>query len=182
MDHKKIKSAIESLLLISGEPLKISRLAKITQMPKPYMENIVMELSAEYTGRESGMIILQKDDQVQIVTNPSNSLYVDKLVEGELNESLSNAALEVISIIAYREPVTRMDIETIRGVNSSFTLRNLLMRGLVDRVENAKNGRSYLYRISFSFLKKLGIRSVKELPDYEKNSKNEKINLALQNR
>ena len=179
MDREKLKSVIESLLFVSGEPIKISKLARIIQTPKPNVENIIMELSAEYASRRNGMVIIKKDGQIQMATNPDNSLYIDKLVEGELRESLSQAALEVLSIVAYREPVTRSDIEAVRGVNSSFTLRNLLIRGLVDRVEDVKSGRSYLYRISLNFLKKLGIGSVKELPDYEKISKEERLNSVL---
>ncbi|MCD6149536.1 SMC-Scp complex subunit ScpB [bacterium] len=180
MDHKKLKSVIESLLFVSGEPVKISKLAKITQAPAPSIENAIMELSGEYLGKKRGIVIIKKDNEVQLATSPDNSLYSGKLVESELKESLSRVSLEVLSVIAYRGPITRSDIEAVRGVNSSFTLRNLLMRGLIERVENSKNKRQYLFRISFDFLKKLGLSSVKELPDYEKVSKDERVDSVKQ--
>lgn len=181
MDQKKLKSVVESLLFVSGEPVKISKLAKITKAPAPNIENAVMELSGEYLGRKRGMIIIKKDGNIQLATSPDNSSYINKLVESELRGDLSKASLEVISVIAYKGPVARSDIEIIRGVNSSFTLRNLLMRGLVERMENSENKRRYLYKISFDFLKKLGLGSVKELPDYEKVSKDERIDSIKRN-
>jgi len=177
MDHKKLKSVVESLLFVSGEPVKISKLAKITRAPAPNIENAIMELSGEYVNNERGIVIIKKDSEVQLAASPDNSLYSGKLVESELKGDLSKASLEVLSVVAYRGPVSRSDIEAVRGVNSSFTLRNLLMRGLIERVENSKNKRQYLFRISFDFLKKLGLSSVKELPDYEKVSKDERIDL-----
>jgi len=175
MDEDKLKSIVESLLFISGEPVKISRLAKIIGVTEAEAENGIMKIKAEYVSEERGVIIMKKEDQVQMVTNPDNSSFVDQFVKGELQESLSKASLEVLSVIAYRSPVTRADIEAVRGVNSSFILRNLLLRGLIERVGNPDDSRSYLYKISFDFLKKLGIDSVEKLPDYEELSKNEKI-------
>jgi len=180
MDHEKLKSVIESLLFSSGEPVKISKLAKIIQAPAPNIENAVMELAGEYLSRKRGVIIIKEGGKVQLATNPDNFLYVNKLVESELKEDLSKASLEVLSVVAYKGPVVRSSIEAIRGVNSSFTLRNLLMRGLIERAENPKNKRKYLYKISFDFLKKLGLSSVKELPDYEKVSRDERVDLVKQ--
>ena len=88
-------------------------------------------------------------------------------MKSEFNEELSRAAVETAAIIAYQGPLTRVDIEYVRGVNSSFILRSLMMRGLIERVENPKDARSYLYRISFDFLKHLGVVRIEELPQYE---------------
>jgi len=96
---------------------------------------------------------------------------VHKLVKNDLEEDLSRATLEVLAVVAYRGPISRAQIEEVRGVNCSFTLRNLLMRGLVERVENPNDSRSYLYKISFDFLKHLGLGNVKELPNYEELEK-----------
>jgi len=180
MDQEKLKSIIESLLFISGEPTKISRIAKITGAPKPEVENAVMMLQNEYAGGR-GMVIVKKEDEVQMATSPENSSFISDLVKSEIQENLSRAALEVLSIVAYRGPITRMDIEAIRGVNSSFTLRSLLIRGLVERIENPKDGRGYLYKISFEFLKKLGIDSIEKLPDFEILSGDSRIDSIIQN-
>jgi len=178
MELDKLKSQIESILFISGEPVKISRIAKITGAKKPEIENAIMVLQGEYSG-QGGLIILTKEDEVQIATNPENASIVDQLIKSEIQENLSRASLEVLSIVAYRGPMTRMDVEAIRGVNCSFTLRSLLMRGLVERIENPKDNRGYLYKISFEFLKKMGIDSVAKLPDFETLSKDERIDSII---
>lgn len=179
MEIEKIKSAIESLLFISGEPMKISKLAKITEVSKEDAENALMMLKADYSAQKRGIAIIRKEDEVQMTTNPDNASFVDKVVKSDLQESLSNASLEVLSIIAYRGPISRTEMEAIRGVNCSYTLRNLLMRGLVERIDNPKDLRGYVYKISFEFLKKLGIDDVNKLPDYENLSKDERMESVI---
>jgi segregation and condensation protein B len=97
------------------------------------------------------------------------------LIKNELQDSLSNAAAEVVSIVAYKGPISRIEIEAIRGVNCSYTLRSLLLRGLIERNDNPGDGRGYIYSISFDFLKKLGISDVKKLPDYDILSADERM-------
>ena len=179
MEQDKIKSIVESVLFVSGEPVKIARLVKITGASKPEVENAIMMLQTEYAGR--GLALVRKEDEVQLATNPENAEYVDDLVKSEIQENLSKAALEVLSIVAYRGPISRIDVEAIRGVNCTFTLRTLLMRGLLERVENPKDNRSFLYKISFDFLKKLGVDDVGKLPDFETLSKDERIDSIIKN-
>lgn len=181
METPKLKSVIESLLFISGEPIRISKLSKIIEVSKEDMENAIMMLVAEYASSGRGIAIIRKEDEIQMATNPDNAEFVDKIVKSDLQETLSNASLEVLSIIAYRGPITRTEIEAIRGVNCTYTLRNLLMRGLIERTENQKDLRGYVYNISFEFLKKLGIENIKKLPDYETLSRDERINSIINN-
>ncbi len=157
--------------------MKIARLMKIADTSKPEVENAIMVLQTEYAGR--GLAIIRKEDDVQLATNPENAEYVDDLVKSEIQENLSKAALEVLSIVAYRGPITRLDVEAIRGVNCTFTLRTLLMRGLLERMENPKDNRGFLYKVSFEFLKKLGLESINKLPDYEMLSKDERIDSII---
>jgi segregation and condensation protein B len=178
MDIDKLKSIIESILFLSGEPVKISKLAKITGAKAPEIENALMVLCNDYSSTR-GMVIIRKEDFVQMATNPDNSAYLDDLIKSEIQENLSKAALEALSIVAYRGPITRLDVEAIRGVNCSFTLRSLMMRGLLERIENPRDNRSYLYKISFEFLKKLGMKSIKDLPDFETLSKDERVDSIL---
>jgi segregation and condensation protein B len=175
MEQKKLKSQIESMLLVSGDPVKISRIVKITGVSKPEVENAIMVLSGEYSSNDRGFVIIRKEDEIQLATNPKNSEIISSLIKSEVQENLSRAALEVLSIVAYRGPVTRAEVEAIRGVNCSFTLRALLMRGLLERSENPKDNRSYIYKISFDFLKKLGLESADKLPDFENLSKDARI-------
>lgn len=175
MEQAKLKSIIESVLFMHGEPVKITRLQKIAAAPKPEVENAIMLLSGEYASQKKGLRIIQKDGQVQMVTAPDNAAYVQQLIEGELQEALSNASLEVLSVVAYRGPMARSEIEAIRGVNCSYTLRSLLMRGLIERSDNPKDARGYVYAISFEFLKKLGLDNIKSLPDYDNLSNDSRI-------
>ena len=121
--------------------------------------------------KKIGLRIISKGDRIQMVSSPKNSKYIEKLIKQDLQKELTPASLETLAIVAYKEPITRAEIDEIRGVNSSFMLRNLLIRGLIERRENPKDARSYVYEISFNFLKKLGLKSKKELPEYKKLSK-----------
>lgn len=165
------KSIIESLIFINQEPIEIKKLAKILDSDEEEVSILVDELINDLKENGRGLSILKKDNSVQMVTASENSKYVQKLIKSSLTEDLSPAALEVLSAIAYFGPLTRYEIENLRGVNSVFTLRNLLIRGLIERHENPKNRLSYLYKISFDFLKKLGIEKIEDLPNYEEFSK-----------
>lgn len=180
METKNLKSAVESLLFVSGEPAKLAKIAKICNVSKNEVADAIQELNRDYQKEARGFAIIQKEDAVQLATNPANAGFVGQLVSGEMNSELTRPALEVLSIIAYRGPITRVQIEAVRGVNCSYVLRNLLVKGLVERKE-AADIRGYLYEISFDFLKTLGISSTKDLPDWEGLSKNEKIEELLNN-
>jgi segregation and condensation protein B len=166
MEPEKLKSIIESILFVSGEPIELLKLARITDATEVEVENALAKLSEEYVAGR-GLRIIKIKDTIQLATNPDNAEFVAELIKSEIQENLSQAALEVLSIVAYRGPISRAEIEAIRGVNCSFTLRALLIRGLIDRTENIKDNRRYLYNISFDFLKKLGMDSVEKLPDWE---------------
>ena len=161
-----IESVIESLLFISGEPMNFKKLAKIIAVKESDIKLSAEKLSAEYSKLDRGLKIIVKDGRVQMVTSGESSLFVEKYLKADIEGELSRAALEVISIVAYRGPISRAEIEEIRGVNCSFTLRHLAIRGLVERISNPNDARAYLYRISFDFLKKLGIEKAEDLPKY----------------
>lgn len=177
-EKNNLKSSLESLLFVSGEPMKLAKIAKICEVSKDDVAREIEALNSDYKSSESGFSIIRKDDSVQLATNPDNSETVGRLVSGELQSDLSRSALEVLAIVAYRGPITRVQIDTIRGVNCSYVLRGLMVKGLVERKETA-DIRGYLYEISFDFLKSLGISNVQELPDWENLSKNEKVEELL---
>ncbi len=179
MEREKIKSIIESLLFVSGEPVKISSLAKIIGVSVDQSEKAVKELQKELKEKKRGIHIIVQEKSVQAVSAPENGSFVEKIIKEEENSSLSAAALETLAIVAYRGPLSRAEIESFRGVNSAFVLRNLALRGLVEKEENSFGGRGYLYKASFDFLKKLGLGSIEELPEYAimaQNDKNKKKN------
>lgn len=164
-----LKSIIETILFVRAEPTDIKTLIKITEHKEKDVRATLAELAHEYSDR--GFILLEKDGSWQLASNPANGAYVEELLKSEFTQELSRSALETLAIIAYKGPISRIEIEYLRGVNSSFTVRNLLMRGLVERVENPKDTRSYLYRATFDFLKHFGLTNMEQLPRFEEFSK-----------
>ena len=160
-----IKLKIESVLLISGEGMNINRLTKLLKEKRSHIELALNELEGDY--KERGIRLLHKDEEWQFGTAPENTEIIESLVKSEFTEDLSKASLEVLSIIAYKGPITRAEIEYIRGVNSSYSVRNLMLRGLIERIDNPKDARSYLYSISMEFLKYLGVEKDENLPQWE---------------
>lgn len=152
-------------------------MAKGAKASKEEVLASLAELKEEYKNR--GLVLMEKDGEWQLGSNPANAALIEELVKSDFSEELSRAALETLAVIAYKGPLTRMDIEYVRGVNSSFTLRNLTLRGLIERIENPKDARSYLYRVSFDFLRHLGLGSSEELPGF-KEFKEQKIELPTE--
>lgn len=175
MSVQEITSAIESILFISGEPLSVARLMVVLEVSEEEMLSGLESLVKRYEDAASGLSLVRKDDYVQLVTKSGNASFAEKFAKSAMQESLSKAALEVLAVIAYRGPIARSEIEMVRGVNCSVTLRNLLMRELIERKENADDARGYLYTVSFQFLKELGLQSASELPDYEALIRDERL-------
>lgn len=172
-----LKSVLETILFVHGEQITLEKLKKVTKCGEKDIIEALDQLGKE---KDRGMVLLKKDGSYELGTNPDNTPYIEELVKSEFSEELSKAALETIAIIAYKGPLTRVQIEYVRGINSAFTLRNLLMRGLVERIENPKDTRSYFYRVSFDFIKHLGITKVEDLPSFEE-FKSEKIDVLEEN-
>lgn len=180
MKQKTLQSIVETVLFANGDPVAIDRLAEVLEVELSEVESAIDDLTKKYNLPESGLALVVKDASVQLVTRPDNAEYVEKLLRIATQETLSKAALEVLSVIAYRGPISRTDIEAIRGVNCSVTLRNLLMRELIERKTSSEDAREYLYTISFEFLKSIGLGSVSEMPNYDMLSKDERADAMIQ--
>ena len=172
MDNEN-RSKIEAFLFASGEPVSVQKIAKFLKISAKDCEQAAKELAQSYEDRSAGLQIVRNHNTIQLASNGKYGELVAQFLKKNLNEPLSGAAMEVLSVIAYRGPVTRAQIEYIRGVNCSFTLRNLAIRGLVSRRENPADNRSYLYEMSNEFIKSLGFSDVAGLPDYELLHKSE---------
>ncbi|NQV00470.1 MAG: SMC-Scp complex subunit ScpB [Parcubacteria group bacterium] len=170
MDKEK-KYILESLIFTSGKPIKIKKLAQITKLSDKEVKDELNDLNEKYKEEMRGMILVAKDEAVQMVSNPEYGSFVESLVTEDLQEDLSKIALETLSIIAYRGPITRAEIELIRGVSCIYILRNLMIRGLIEKTKSEEDSRKSIYQVSFKFLRHLGVSSNRELPDYEKLSK-----------
>jgi len=175
MEKEKLKSIIESILFTRGEEMSLAQLAKIIEVSKKEVSEAIDELVIEYKKDKRGFNITIVSENVQMVTNPENAEFVEKTIKKNLQENMSRTALEVLAIVAYRGPVSRADIEAIRGVNSSFTLRNLLMRGLIVKSTNENDQRGYLYNISMDFMKKMGLGEIADMPEYVNLSKDKRV-------
>lgn len=181
METSALLPILESLLLISGEPLSYARLAKIAGAEESQVREAAALLVEKYTkDEERGIMVIANNNQLLLATKPENAGYIEALTKNALQENLSKAGLEVLSIIAYRSPITKAEIEAIRGVNCSFTVRNLLLRDLIEREGNPEDSRGYIYRPSFRFLETLGIGSVADLPDYATLSQDERLKMILE--
>lgn len=160
-----LDAQIEAVLFFKAEPVSIQTLAKILNVSTRDIEGALGSLKEALERR--GLQILHKDDAVLLTTDVSASGLIEALQQEELEKELSKAALETLSVILYHGPVSRSDIDYIRGVNSTYMLRTLLIRGLVERKINPKNKREHIYSPTFDLLQYLGVSNVEELPEYE---------------
>lgn len=166
LEKSKLANHIEALLFLSGEPLVVSRLAKILGKKETEVKDGINQLKQNLEGR--GICLIGKDNTVMLGSSPEASKYCELLTKEELNRQIGQAGLETLAIILYKEGAARNEIDVIRGVNSTFTLRNLLIRGLIERKQNPKNKRTYIYTPSIQLLQHLGITKIEELPEFEK--------------
>lgn len=179
-DETEKIAVIEAVIFMYGEPVSFSRLAEILQVEEEKVKVLVENLKVIYDERKiSGLRILIDEEKVQLVTHPNCAEVISGFVKSELNKPLSQSALEVLAIITYRGPISKADIEAIRGVNCAFTLRNLLTRDLVEKVADENNARISLYKTTFKFLRTLGIENDSELPDFEKLLNDKRIDAIL---
>ncbi len=160
------ESKIEAILFYKAEPVKIRELAKMIGEDEPAVKNYISNLEKSLAGR--GLCLIYNNDSVMLATSPLAKGLVEKLLKEDLEKDLGKAGLETLSIVLYMGPIKRSEIDYIRGVNSTFILRNLLIRDLVERVENPEDQRSFLYRPTFNILSHLGVSRIDELPEYAK--------------
>lgn len=162
-----LKAALECLLFATMEPLTTKELAGIMDLPVPEIEELLTELINEYNHSARGLQIQKLAGGYKMATKPAYAPYLEKLCRPRVNP-LSRPALETLAIIAYRQPVTRAEIESIRGVKVDHLLANLLERNLIQEVGRKETpGRPILYGTTSEFLAYLGLSSLKELPPLE---------------
>lgn len=173
MIKSDLENILEALLFTAEKPLRAKDFAKILEMDEPAVKS-ALEVIAERQ-KNSGIVLLNSNGEYQLATNSKFSAQVKNFLNAELREKLTDATVEVMAIIAYRQPISKAEIEAIRGVNSQYSLRNLLMRGLIEKINNPQDGRSFLYQTTTEFLMHLGLSSNKELTDFEKLTENIKL-------
>ena len=174
-----LKSKIESLLFITTKPLVVKRLADLTKSKVKEVEEVLKELMSEYNQKDKGVQIIKSGSSYQMVTQPDNAKLIKDFVKEEITGELTRPQLEALTIITYRGPITKPELEQIRGVNCSLILRNLMIRGLIELKEDKKKMQAF-YNITPDFIRHLGINDVSELHDYEKLNKSEVLEKLLE--
>lgn len=173
-------SQIESILFVASKPISLREFASAIKCKEDEVKLAIEDLKAKHNHDQSGLRILVVDDKVQMATNPENAGLVDLFIKQEAVGELTRAQLETLTVIAYRGPITRPELEQIRGVNCALILRNLLIRGLVEEEEKADKLLP-TYVLSMEAMRHLGIVSVSELADYANLSKHEYVEKVLTN-
>ncbi len=162
----ELEAKIEGLLYYKGEEIEIKKIAQLLDVGAEEIEEALKKLENSLAGR--GLVIVRKDDAVVLGISAELSSLIESIRKEEVTKELTKSSLETLSIILYKNGVTRSEIDYIRGVNSSFIIRNLLVRGLIEKIIDPKDSRRFLYRPTFETLSYMGITSIEELPNYEK--------------
>ena len=163
-----LSALVEAILFVSPEPITAAQISSLLELTPREVKNALEELEEHYQGR--GIRLQYHKKKIQITSAPEAAPILESMLELETTSTLSQAALETLSIVAYQQPITRPQIDSIRGVNSDGVLRTLLNKGLVDDVGRAEGpGRPILYSTTTEFLKHFGLSSYEELPplDFE---------------
>lgn len=173
-----LQSQLESLLFISPKPLTLKKLVEVTRYSLEDVALALEQLLQNTNTSQRGVRIILHDEKYMMTTSEDHRELVDRFVKDDLTSELTKPALETLTIIAYRGPITKAELELIRGVNCSLILRNLMMRGLVESKEDKKNMQTY-FNVTLQFLRHLGLTQIFDLPEYETLRTNENIEKLL---
>jgi len=171
MDLKQYKAAVEAMLFAHGEPLAAAKLAEVLQIEPEVVERLLYSLQDEYEKPEHGIALLQLEDRWQFASKKQCGDFVKKILDTRRSTPLSPAALEVLTIIAYNQPVSRSFIEQVRGVDSSSTVASLVEKGLVEEAGRLDlPGRPVSFRTTDVFLRTFGLSGLAQLPPLHDDS------------
>ena len=168
MNKKKVKSALESMMFVWGEPLDVKTCADIFDLGKDEVMECFLELQKEYEQEGRGIVIRQINKSFQFVTKAENIEYIERLCTPVKIKRLSQSALEVLAIVAYKQPVTKGEIDAIRGIKCDRVIEGLVKKDLVCPKGRSEGiGRPVLYGTTETFLKQFGFSSIKDLPEID---------------
>lgn len=159
------KAVLESLLFVAGEPVSAATLAKTADMTEKEVTALLHELAGDYSRRQAGLMVRQVEETFQLITHPDCGQWIKRFKNVHVSNKLSQPALETLAIIAYKQPITRVEIDQLRGVNSDGAVKTLLDKRLVKIVgKKEAPGRPFLYATTKDFLQYFGLSSLSELP------------------
>ena len=164
MQNDNLEKQLEAVLFWKGEPVSIKKLSQIFGKTEEEISVALKNLETSLMTR--GIVLVTKEDEVTLGTSKDTSELIEKLTKDELVRDLGKAGLETLSIIIYQGPLSRAEIDYIRGVQSNFILRNLMIRGLVEKIPNPKDQRSFLYKPTFEMLSFMGVAKIEDMTNY----------------
>lgn len=173
-----VKSQLESILFVAIKPLTPKDLANLTGLKIDEVKGALEELAGDYKNSGRGLALISNNGQYQLTSSAENSDLVKNFLKDEISGELSQPSLEALTIIAYRGPISKLELDRIRGVNCSLIIRNLLLRGLIEEKFNKTKNENY-YTATNDFIRFLGLSSLEELPEYAKLNKLESLNTSL---
>ena len=165
MTDEQLKKALESILFVAGDAVALSDIALALEVDEETLAHVADELAEQKRQTSDGTLLVRVDDKLQLCSNPEYMPYIDRVLQPVKKTRLSQSTLETLAIIAYRQPITRFEIEQIRGVQCNYSVAMLIEKGLVVRAGRKKSlGNPMLYTTSDEFLRHFGIASLSELP------------------
>lgn len=171
-------SQIESILFVASKPLTIKKIAKVLNVDESAVENEIKNLQSKYNQQDSGVVLMQTNSEFQLVSHPDNRAAAEHFMKAEVSGELTRPQLETLTVISYCGPITKPELEQIRGVNCSLILRNLLMRGLVKESDGETNLLP-TYEVTMEYLQHLGLNNLSDLPEYAELHNHEFVMNAL---
>lgn len=184
MELKEMEAALEAILFAAGEPINVERICMTLEMDKDTVDAVCQRLADQYSYDRRGLRLIRMDNSYQLCSAPEYADLIRKTFESRKPAKLSQPALEVLSIIAYYQPVTRAYIDQVRGVDSSYTVGLLLERELIEEAGRlAVPGRPIQYRTTKNFLRSFGLSSLEELPELPSTTPEDgQITMEMQSR
>ncbi|MFA6131833.1 MAG: SMC-Scp complex subunit ScpB [Patescibacteria group bacterium] len=173
-----LTTTLEAILFAAAKPLDIKTLAKALNTNQETLREAIEELKNLRNVESSGIHFLEQEGKLQLATNPAAAEAVKIFAKEDMGGELTRPSLETLTIIAYRGPMTKPEIEQIRGINCTLILRNLLMRGLIEEKDDSTKLQS-VYSVSLDFLRHLGVKNVSELPEFENFNNNPQIDQMI---
>lgn len=165
MDIKEIKSVIEGLLFVAGDAVPVKDIANTLDVDEATIKKILNQMMDTYNNELRGLQIIEVNNSYQFCTRPEHYEYIERLVRPQTRQGLSPQSLETLSIIAYKQPITKVHVDSIRGVKSESCIAKLLEKDLIYEVGRQEGpGRPILYCTTDNFLKLFGLKSLTELP------------------
>ncbi len=161
-----LEATLEAILFVAAKPLSKKRLAEVTQSSAEDIASALQQLLTRLEQSGSGLMLQEHGHEVELVTRPETAEAVKLVAKVDAQAELTRPSLETLTILAYRGPLTRPELEQIRGVQSSMILRNLMLRGLVEEKEDTRLGQP-VYAVTFEFLNHLGLSTIQSLPEYD---------------